>query len=176
MESQTPIWLHSRKSSNLRILLHNLCRRLSRKEPKVQHATERIILQILAPIRRLINHDIHTIRIQQKHPMRPAISVLEIKRLRTVQVRTRGETIRVLVPHGANVLCGVESQRVRVLAEAIEIRVLGEFCTQAQVLGFEDERGGGRVEEDFVGVAAADFEGEWGRGVVEFEVVLGRGG
>lgn len=176
MESQPPIWLHGRQASNLTILLNNLCRRLSRKEPKVKDAPQSIILEVLTPIGSLVNHDIHAIRIQQKHAVRAPLPVLQVKRLRAIQVRPRRNTVAVLVPHGADVVCGVEAEGVGVLAQAVQVGVLGEFRPQPEVLRLEDEGGGGRVEEDFARVAAADLEGEWGGGVVEFEAVLGCGG
>lgn len=82
--------------------------------------------------------------------MRTRLAMLKIERLGTIQVCAFGDTVTVLVPDGAGVVRGVEAERVRVLAEAVQIRVVGEVGPETNVLGFKDQGCSGGVEEDFV--------------------------
>jgi len=62
-----------------------------------------------------------------------------------------------------------------VLAQAVEIGVLGQAGPKAQVLRLEHERRRRSIEENLLGVGAADLEGEGRLGVVKLEFV-GPGG
>ena len=107
--------------------------------------------------------------------MGTALSLLEIEGVSAVEVGVVGQSVAVLVPHCANVVLGLEPQRIRVLAQAVEIGVLGQAGPKAQVLRLEHERRRRSIEENLLGVGAADLEGEGRLGVVKLEFV-GPGG
>jgi hypothetical protein len=115
MEPQSPVRLHGRKSDNLSILPTDLNRTRSSDEVEVQHTTQTVILQIL-PLFRLINKNIHSIRVQKEDSMGARSPMLEIDGMVTVEVRAVGDAVAVLGPEGADVVCRVEAEGVRVLA------------------------------------------------------------
>ncbi|KAF5121944.1 hypothetical protein E5D57_012416 [Metarhizium anisopliae] len=162
---------HGRAARNLGVLLDDGGGRLAGKEPKVEHAAERVVLEVLAAVAGLVNDHVHAVGVEEEDAVRPAVPVLKVDGVRAVQVGARGDAVAVLVPERADVARPVEAEGVRVLAEPVEVRVLRQPGAQPHVLRLEDERRRRRVEEHLVRVAAADLEGKGRRRVVEPEPV-----
>lgn len=171
MEAQPPVRRHGRAARNLGVLLDDGGGRLAGKEPKVEHAAERVVLEVLAAVAGLVNDHVHAVGVEEEDAVRAAVPVLEVDGMRAVQVGARGDAVAVLVPERADVARRVEPEGVRVLAEPVEVRVLRQLGAQPHVLRLEDERRRRRVEEHLVRVAAADLEGKGRRRVVEPEPV-----
>jgi hypothetical protein len=102
--------------------------------------------------------------------MRATFALLKVQRVAAVEVCPRRNGVAVAIPERANVIGGVESEGVGVLAEAEQEGVIGKASPQAEVLRFENEGRRGGVEQDFVRIGAGDGEGEGLLGVIELEV------
>ena len=87
-------------------------------------------------------------------------TMIKVHRVITIQILAGRGGIGVSVPDGASVVCGVQHERISVLAQTIQARVLRQAGTQAQVLALEDQAGGARIEEDIAIAAADDGEAE----------------
>ena len=90
--------------------------------------------------------------------MGPGRPVLEIHWVVPVQVRPHGDAVRIARPEGECCVVGGETERVRVLAKAVDVGVVGKGGFYAEVLRLENEGVGGGGEEDFVCVGAVDGE------------------
>jgi len=99
--------------------------------------------------------------------MRPSRPVLEIDWVVPVEVRALGDAVRIARPEGECFVVRGETKRVRVLAEPVDVGVVGKRGFYAEILRLEDEGVGGGGEEDFICVGAVDGEREGGLGVVE---------
>ena len=175
MEPERPVRHLRRLADNIRILAHELGRvaLAAREEVEVQHAPNDVVLERRPPrLLRVgvVQLDVHPVRVQEQHPMRARRAVLEVHRMVPVQVLAVREAVRVAGPQRARVVVRREAERVRVLAEPVDVRVRRQGRLHAQVLRLEDERVRGGREEDFVRLGAVDGEREGRRGVVEPDV------
>lgn len=85
-------------------------------------------------------------------------TMLKVHRVVPVQVRSARDPIRVAGPQSARRVGRVEAERLRVLAEAVDVRRGWERSLKAQVLRFEDERVGRGREENLARAGARDVE------------------
>ena len=81
--------------------------------------------------------------------MGPRLTVLDVYRMSAIKIRSRWNTIRIPVPESPRVPIRLESHRVIMRAQTIEVRIRWETRAKAEVLGLEDKCCSGRVEEDF---------------------------
>lgn len=66
--------------------------------------------------------------------MRPGGTVLKIEGVSAVEIRVGRNAVAVLVPHRADVVGRLQTQRIGMLAQAVEIWVRRQAGAQAKVL------------------------------------------
>ena len=171
MQAKRPVWNLSRSANHLRILSRHFRRisRTPRKEVEIKDPSNHVVLERSCPSRRLVVADLHVhpVRAQEEHCVRPGRAMFEVDGVIPVQVRAHRDTIRIARPHGARRVRRVEAEWIRVLAEAIDIRVRGEVRLHAQILRLKDEGVGRGGEQDFLRLGTEDAERERSGGVVE---------
>lgn len=107
--------------------------------------------------------------------MRAGGTMLEVDGMVPIQVRAVGDAISISRPEGASKVVGRQAEAVTVLAETIDVWVLGETGFDADVLWLEDQRVAFGGEEDFVRLGSEDREGERLSSVLELDLrCLGR--
>lgn len=105
--SKRPVALHSRKANDLRVLLAHFLGSRTGHEVEVKDSADGVVLEVLFAISSPVNLDIHSIRIQEEHPMSTILSaVINVDRMSTVKVRVGGDAICVTVPDRASIVCG----------------------------------------------------------------------
>lgn len=98
-----------------------------------------------------VKFDVHSIRVLQKHAMRPPFPMLNINWVTPVQIFPVRHTSGISCPERPRIGVIEQTEGVGVLAQSVDIGVGRQPCFQTQVLPFKDEGCGGRVEEDFGG-------------------------
>ena len=171
MEAKGPVWYLSGQPSDLCILPRSLSRVsfTARQEVKVENASDDVILQRSSGVRRLViaELDVHPGRAQKQHGVSSAGAVLEVHRMRAVQVRALRDAVRVPCPHRARRVGRVEPERFRVLTKTVDVRRWWERRLYAEVLGLEDERVGRSREKHFARAHARNVERERRCGIRE---------
>jgi hypothetical protein len=89
--------------------------------------------------------------------------MIEVYWMVSIEVAASRDGVSITRPESSGVVCGVQLERyqcldlfkvqheaylewVRVLAESVEVRILGKLSTKSQILGLEDELCSGSVE------------------------------
>lgn len=125
VETEAPVWLHGREASKLTILLHCCYRSRPSNKVKVEHATNGVVLKVLVARSVLVDHDVHAVGVEEEDTMGARGTVLQVEGVRSVEIGVVGNAIAVLVPHSADVVGRLEAQRVRMLAQAVQVGVRG---------------------------------------------------
>ena len=87
-------------------------------------------------------------------------SLLQVERVSSVEIGVAGNAIAVLVPHRADVVGRLKTQGIRMLAQAVQVRVRRQAGPEAEVLRLEDEGRRRSVKDDLARLGAGDLEGE----------------
>jgi hypothetical protein len=175
MKTKAPVRHHDGEASDFCILLADLRRSLTSHEIEVNDTTKHVVLEVLLTVLD-VNLDIHAGAGKKEDTMGSALTtVFKVDRVSSIEVGASWNAVRVTVPESADVVGCVQTKTVRVLAQAVQVRVLREGSPEAKVLVLEDKRGRRRVEEDFFVRLAGDLEAEWALfpGEVEFRVFSG---
>ena len=90
-----------------------------------------------------------------------------VDRVVSVQVRPRRHTVSIARPHRTRVVVRRQTECVRMLTQAIDIRVRRQVGLHAQVLGLEDDGVRRRREQDLMRGRPVDREREWRGCVIE---------
>ena len=85
-------------------------------------------------------------------------TMLKVHRVVSVQVRAARDTKRVTGPQRARSVRRVQPERLRMLAEAVNVRLGWKRCLESQVLGLEDERVVCDREQHLAGAGTRDVE------------------
>ena len=172
VEPKRPVRHLRGRPDHVRILAHKRGRvgLAAREEIEVQNAADYVVLERRPRALSVVQFDVHPVRVQEQDAVCARGPVLEVDRVVPVQVLALGEPVRVPGPHRARVVVRREAERVRVLAEPVDVRVRGQVRLHAQVLGLEDDRVRRGGEEDLVRLGAVDGEREGRIGVVEPDV------
>ena len=174
VKAETPVGHHGRESGDLGVLLSNLNGAGTGHEVEVEDTTESVVLKILLTPTILVDDDVHTVGVEEEDAVAARLAVLVVDGVVAVQVGAIGSGERVLRPHCADVVGCVEPEVVRVLAETVQVGIVGKLGAQTQVLVLEDQRRRRSVEQDLAGLGPSDGEGEGVRLVVELQVGLSR--
>ena len=171
MEAKGPVRYLSGQPSDLCILPRSFSRVsfAARQKVKVENASDDVILQRGRGIRRFIiaELDVHPGRAEKQHGVGAAGAVLEVYRMRAVQVCAPRDAVRVPRPHRERRVGRVEPERIRVLTEPVDVRRWGERRFYAEVLGLEDERVWRGREEHLSRARARNVERERRGGIRE---------
>ena len=127
MQTKRPIWNLSWSPGNLRILPRNLRRvgLASSQKVKIEYTANDVIFQ-RSTITILANLDVHAGRAEEKDCVRAAGgTVLEIDGVAAVQVCALRNTIRVARPQRTCRIHHIKPEGLRVLAEAVDVRIVG---------------------------------------------------
>ena len=173
MQTERPIWHLSRCPSDLRILPRHLGRisLTASQEVKIEHAANDVILQRGRTLTVAANLHVHPGRAEKKDAMCAAVgTMLKIHRVIAVQVRAARNPIRVTGPQRARRVCRVQPERLRMLAEAVDVCHGWKRRLEAQVLRLEDERVVCDREQHLACANARDVEREWCQGVCKFDL------
>ena len=180
MQAEGPIRHFGRRPDDLRILSRHLGRVVlaPSQKVKVKHAADDVIFERRAVLGAIISADlhIHARRTQQKDAVRATAAaamgtfraMLKVHRVIPVQVRAARDAKRVAGPERARRVDRVEAERLRVLAEAVDVGRGGQGSLEAEVLRLKDERVARGREEHLARARARDVERERRRGVREF--------
>lgn len=169
VEAKTPVGHHGRDLGDLGVLLGNLDRAGAGHEIEVKDASKGVILEVLTGAAVLVNDDVDAVGVEEQDTVTATLAVLVVDRVVAIKVRSVRSGVGILRPESPDVVGGVEAERVRVLTETVQVRVLGELGTEAKVLGLEDQGSGRSIEEDLTGLGAGDGEGERVGLVVELQ-------
>lgn len=169
VETESPVRHHGWKADDVRVLLGDLDGVGAGEEVEVENTTDDIVLETVL-LAGVAEFDVHPVGVQEKHAVGARGAVLKVDGVVPVQVRVLGNAIGVPGPEGASGVCGVQTKRLGVLAEAVDVWVLGQVRLEAQELVLEDEGIPGGVEELLAGGAPADGEAEGRLFVVEHDV------
>lgn len=160
MQTKRPIWHLSWCPGDLRVLPRHLSRiaLTAGQEVKVEYAADNVILES-STVTVSANLHVHSGRTEEKDAMRGTTgTMLEVHRMVPVQVRSGRDPIRVTGPQRARRVGRVEAERIRVLAEAVDVRRGRKLRLEAQVLRLEDERVARGREEHLACAGARDVE------------------
>ena len=169
MEPKAPIWSHGRVTRDLVVLLRDLDGGGSLEEPEVEDTAEGVVLEVLVFAVSVVDFDVHAVGVEQEDAVSAGLALFDVDGVRSVKIRSRRHR-GVVVPHCAGVVRSVEAEGIEVLAEAVEIRVIGKLGAQAEVLRLKDECGGRCVKDNLTGIGAADGEEEGVQVVVEVKM------
>ena len=169
MQTERPVRDFRRSADDISILARDLgwVVLIASQEVEVKDAANDVVLEGRAKTLRVVDLDVHAVRVGKEDTVRARLAVLKVDRVVSVQVLTLGHAIRVARPERAGVVVRREAERVGVLAETVEVRVLGEVRLHAQVLRLEDDRVRRGGEENLLGLGAVDREAERRGSVVE---------
>lgn len=101
--------------------------------------------------------------------MSAVFAVFKVDRVVAVQIGTLRNRVGILRPYRTDVIRRVQSEGIRMLAETVQVRVLGELGPEPEVLRLKDQAGGRSIEQNLSGCSTRDGEGEWLFGIVERE-------
>lgn len=172
VEAETPVRLHRGLADDVRVLLGHLGRAGAGEEVVVHDTAERVVLEELAALLGVVDDDVHAVGVHEEHSVGTGLPLLDVEGVAAVDVGAGGHAKVVEVPERAEVISRVEPEVVRVLAETVQVRVIGEAGPEAHVLRLEDQGRGRGVEKDLLGVGADDGEGEGLLRVLEPDVAL----
>ncbi len=168
--SKPPVGRHQRGLRDFCILDSDIARGRTGNEVEVEDAADDVVLEVLAAL--VVDVDVHSIRVEEEHSVRAVLPVVKVDRMSTVQVLALWCPVGIPGVDCAGVVGRVEHERVAVLAQAVQMRVLGQMCLEIDILALKDELGAGGVEEDFPGVCARDGERERVGLEVELELAV----
>ena len=97
-------------------------------------------------------------------------TMLKVHRVVAVQIRAARNPIRVTRPQRTRRVRGVQPERLRMLADAVNVRVWRKRRLEAQVLRLEDERIVCGREQYLPGAGARNIERERRLGVRKFDL------
>jgi hypothetical protein len=166
MQAKRPIRHLGWSANDLCVLPCRLCRvgLATSQEIEIEYATDDVVLErgsararALAP-----NLHVHARRAAEEDGVRAAVrTVLKVHGVHAIQVRALRDAIRIARPQRARRVLRAEAERLRVLAEAVEVRRGRERRLEAQVLRLEHERvPRARREEHLARARARDVERE----------------
>lgn len=158
--TESPVGHHGGQAHDFGILLCNSHWGWSSDEVEVQDATKSVVLQVLVLALVVVDLDIHAIGVEEEDTMAARGPVLVVDGVVSVQVSTGWDSVGILRPESADVVGGVEAERVRVLSQTVQVGVVWELGPQAEVLGLKDDACGRRIEKDFASLRANNGEGE----------------
>lgn len=157
-------------TNHIRVLLTDVFRSRSSQEVKVKNTSQDVVFQVLLTVCRLVDFDIHTIRVQQENSVRTSFAtVVNIDRVVPVKIRLLGDAVRIAAPQGAGIVRGLEAEGVAVLTKSVEVRVVREGGTKIQILRLKDKIGHRSVEQDLIGMFPYNREGERILLILEFQ-------
>ena len=116
MKPKAPVRHHGWEPGDLGVLSRYLDRARPSNKVQVKHATEGVVLQVLAGLPLLVDLDIHAIGVEEEDAVSAALAVLEVHRVVAVQVGVLGDTVCILAPQGSDVAGRIETKRVRVFS------------------------------------------------------------
>ena len=174
LETKTPVWHHGGETGDLGVLARNLDGAGAGDKVKVENAAEGVVLEVLARLGVLVDYDVHAVRVEEEDAVGAGLAVLIVNGVGAVEVGAGRGAVGIARPQRADVVGGVETEGVPVLAQAVQVGVLGELGAQAEILRLEDQRLGRRVEQNLTGLAARNGEGEGVGLVLELESRLFR--
>ncbi len=146
MQAKRPIRHLSRRPDDLCVLPRHLGRvgLASSQKIKIKHAADDVILErSIGTIRIRTKLDVHAGRAEEKDGVRAAPRtgpMLKVHRVAPVQVRAARDAIRVARPQRPRRVDHVEAERLRVLSEAVDVRVARQRRLEAEELRLKDER------------------------------------
>jgi len=142
VETKAPVRHHRRRADNLTILLSNLYWGWSGKEIKVENTPESVVLKVLSSFARVVDLQIYPIAVQEEYTMRflTGYTVFEVYGMVSVKIGSRRNLVRITGPQRPNVVCRVESERIRIFSKSIKIRIVWKVRPKAQVLSLKDKR------------------------------------
>jgi hypothetical protein len=126
VEAEAPVRHHDWQSYNFGILLRDSNRGGSSNKVEVQNSSKSIVLQVLILAVSVIDLDVHAVRVKEEHSMRACSPMLEIHGMVAIEVGAIGNGICILRPQSPDIVCSIQTERVRMLTQPIEIWVLWE--------------------------------------------------
>jgi len=146
MQAKRPIRHLGRRPDDLCVLPRHLGRvgLASSQKIKIKHAADDVILErSIGAIRIRTKLDVHAGRAEEKDGVRAAPGtgpMLKVNRVAAVQVRAARDAVCVARPQRARRVDNVEAERLRVLSEAVDVRVARQRRLEAEELRLKDER------------------------------------
>lgn len=95
--------------------------------------------------------------------------MLEIDGMASVEVGHSWDVRRLSIPKGSDVVVGLEAERVSMLSQAVEVRVLRQLSSQPDILRLKDELRSRGVEQDISGAGPRDCKRKWACRVGELQ-------
>ena len=166
--TKSPVALHGWEANNLRVLSADILGSRSSKEIEVKNTAKGVVFEILLAVAGLVELHVHSVGVQKEHSVCSLVTtVVVVDRMATIQVAVGGSTGGVTVPESSSVVGRRQTERVTVFSQPVDMRVLREPGTKAQVLRLEDKLRGRSVKQHLI--PFADGEGERLSFVVELE-------
>jgi hypothetical protein len=99
-------------------------------------------------------------------------AVIKVDGVRSIQVGVLGDVRRLRVQQDALVIIRVEAEGVAMLTKTVDVGIIRQLGTQANILLLEDQRNGSGIEENLAVVPTLDSERK--RGLLDIELESGR--
>lgn len=140
MKSERPVRHFGRCPNDLSVLACNLCRiRLATsKKIEVKDTADDVVLQ--SCLIRVIDFDVHPVRIEQEDTMGSCRAVLEVYWVVSIQICSGRYPISVARPESSGVVMSRQTECICVFTQTIDIGVCRQICLHSKILGFKYNR------------------------------------
>ena len=140
MEPKAPIWHHGGLADDIAVLLSDVNWAWTGKDVKVNDTSDHAVFEIL-PRGIAVDIEIHTIAVQHEDTMSLAAAAakLEINWMIPVEVSPWRDQVRIPRPQCASIVSSRAPERVSILSEAIDIRIIRKRSANSDKLGLENE-------------------------------------